>query len=184
MAYSSTSTKTETFTRIFGIRNQFKIAFERLMSYSSKQCEPYLEAIKSNAINSISYWAYAFDETGEREKWCELVLFVDWDKYDHFLLESKNEVILNKNWDGIVPEVDVDIDMIENAVKEFNLNITFSVRFVDNISSKDYTYYMKHLGLMEGKKVKWRSGARSVFKASPKELSELSAEVFAAENLL
>ena len=184
MASTNTNTQTETFTRIFGIKNQFKIAFERLMGYSSKQCTPFLDAIQNKVINEITFWAYTYDEYGEREKWCELVLYVDWDEHEHFLIESKNEIFLKKSWNGVVPEVDVAIGMLEDAIAEFNLKPTFSVGFIKNISTEDYNFYMKKLGLVNGKKVKWKTGSKSVYKKSPKELSELSAEVRVAKEFI
>jgi hypothetical protein len=184
MASTNTRAQTETFSRIFGIKNQFKIAFERLMEYSGKQCKPYLDAIQKKVVNEITFWAYTYDEHGEREKWCELVLYVDWDEHEHFLVESKNEIFLKKSWNGTVPEVDVAIGMIEDAIKEFDLIPTFSVGFIKNISKDDYDFYMKKLGLVEGKKVKWKTGSKSVYKKSPKELSELYAEVRVANEFL
>ena len=58
---------------------------------------------------------------------------------------------------------------------------TFSVGFVDNISSTDYKYYMSKLGLVESKKVEWKAGVKTVFNQTARELPELRAEVNVAD---
>lgn len=184
MAATNTNTQTETFSRIFGIKNQFKIAFKRMMGYTDVQCQPFLDAIKEKVIDYITFWTYSYDSFGNKEKWCELILYVDWALHKQFLLEGKNEILLKKSWNESVPEVDVAIGMIEDAISEFNLIPTFSVGFYRNISDYDYNYYMKKLNLVSGTTVKWKSGMKSVYKKVPKELPEMCAEVKIADNLL
>lgn len=178
---SNAAAKTEAFNRIFGIRNQFKLAFIRIMGYSHDRYQSYLDAIKDDVIEYISFWAYSYDSSGDKEKWCELTLYVDWTSHKRFLLEGKNEIILKKSRDGSLPEPEVAIGMIEDAITEFKITPTFSVGFVEKISSSDYNYYMNKLGLIEGKPVKWKAGAKTVYKQSPKELPELSVEVKVAD---
>lgn len=181
MASTNTRAQTETFSRIFGIKNQFKIAFQRLMSYSSTECTPYLDAIQEKVINSIAFWAYTYDKEGEREKCCELILYVDWDTHEHFLIKGQNEILLQRTWNGAVPEIDTAIGILEDAIKEFDLIPTFSIAFTTNISKESYDFYMKKLGLVPGKQAKWKTGANTVFKKSPRELPELSAELRVAD---
>lgn len=178
---SYTSAVTETFSRIFGIKNQFKIAFKRIMGYSDKECQTYLDAIKDDVIKYITFWAYSYDSLDNREKWCELTLFVDWEAHNKFLLEGKNEIVMKKSFNGSLPEIGVAIGMIEDAIEEFSITPTFSVGFVDNISSTDYKYYMSKLGLVESKKVEWKAGVKTVFNQTARELPELRAEVNVAD---
>ncbi len=181
MASTNTSAKTEAFSRIFGVKNQFKIAFKRIMGYTDNQCQPFLDAIKNETINHITFWTYSFDEYGNKEKWCELVIYVDWNIHNSYLLEGKNEILLKKSWNGAIPEIDIAIGMIQDAIVEFELLPTFSVGFVDNISDNNYKYYMNKLGLVKGTTVKWKSGMKTVYKKTPKELPEMYAEVKVAD---
>lgn len=183
MAYTNSATKTESFTRIFGIKNQFKIAFKRLMNYSDKQCKKYLDAIDNHAINDITFWTYTYNEQGEREKWCQLTIYVDWDAHQHFILKGEEQITLHKLWNGTTPEIDVAIEMIEEAILKFDLTPTFSVGFIEDINKSDYDHYMSHLGLVRGTEVKWKGGMKTVYKKSPKELSEITAEVAVSEKI-
>ena len=177
--HTNTSTKTETFTRILGIQSQFKIAFKRIMDYTDEKCQPYLDAIKAKKINFISFWAYKFDDFGEKEKWCELTLYVDWEKHERFTLEGNNEISLKRVWNGIIPDISVAVEMIEECISEFELIPTFSINFVKNISEDEYKHYMKILGLVSCKKVQWKNNKnKAIYASTPKELPELSAEVY------
>ncbi len=183
MAQTNSTTKTESFTRIFGIKNQFKIAFKRLMNYSNDQCKKFLEAIDDQVINHITFWTYTYNEQGEKEKWCQLTIYVDWDAHQHFILQGEEQVILHKSWNGTTPEIDIAIEMIEEAILKFDLTPTFSVGFIEGISKSDYDYYMRYLGLVRGTEVKLKGDMKTVYKKSPKELSEITAEVAVAEEI-
>lgn len=185
---TTTSANTSTFVRMLAIKNQFKIAFQRIMDYSQKNYAPFLDAISDKKIEFISFWSYKVNNTGEKEKWCQLTMFVDWKKHQSFLLDGRNSVVLKKSWDGILPEVGAAIDMFAEITAEYSLIPTFSVQFVSDISTSDYSYYMNKLNLVPGTTVKWKSGLdtsnmTSLLKKYPEELQELSIEVLVSNDL-
>lgn len=184
----SASASTATFVRMLTIKNQFKIAFQRIMDYSEESYTPYLSAISEKKIDSIAFWAYRKDSHGEREKWCQLTIYVDWDKHENFLLSGEKTVVLKKNWNGIIPEMGAAIDILVELIDEYKLTPTFSVGFVPEISTNDYDLYMKKLGLVSGKPVKWKddvdvSDMVSVLDVTLSELQEVRAELLISENM-
>ena len=179
---SKTSAKTSTFQRIVAVKYQFRTAFIRIMSYQEKQYSPYLEAIDEKKISSISFWAYKYNEQNEREKWCQLTMFVDWNKHNSFLLDGRDSVVLKKEWNGVIPEVDSIISAFEEIITTYALTPTFSVQFDNNLNSDEYDCYMKKLGLVKGTSVSWKtdidySELSTIIKTTLTELQEMSLEL-------
>lgn len=175
--YTRTKTKTETFTRIVSIKNQFKIAFLRLTDYTDDKINSYLEAINERKIEQITFWAYKDNEDGMREKWCELIISVDWSQHKSYILNEQVNITFKKSWKGVFPEITTAIEIMEETINEFDLECTFSVSFVKDISKKEYNFYMKKLGLVEGVIASWRNEKKSVYKNSSRELPELTSEI-------
>lgn len=177
MATTYARTKTETFTRIVSIKNQFKTAFLRLTDCSDDKINDYLEVINEHKIEGITFWAYKYNENGKREKWCELILSVDWSQHESFILNEQVNVTLRKTWKGELPEIITSINTMEEAISVFDLESTFSVSFVKDISKEEYDFYMEKLGLKEGTYVPWKNEKKSYDKKFSKELPELIAEI-------
>lgn len=188
MAITQTTTRaiTQTVTRNICIQNQFKTAFRRLMGYSSEKYQRYMDAIAEHKIDHIDFWAYSYDSSGNREKWIQLTLSVDWKKHNNYLIKGEEIIELKKDWNGIVPEIDIAIEEVETFVDANHLTPTFSVGFVPDISNAEHNMYMKKLGLVSGKFVPWKDGSQlvSLYKKCPREVPELTAELKVANKLL
>ena len=188
-----TQTVTETFARNVCIRNQFKIAFKRIMGYSSNEYKKYLEAISLHKIDSIIFWAYGYNSYGKKEKWIELILNVNWKEHNDYLIRGEKTVELKRKWNGVLPEMEVAIDDIESFIEENQLVPTFSVKFVPDLSRNEYNGYMESLGLVHGKAVPWKEDMVetrpkedmvSLYKKSAREVPELTAELRVASKFV
>ena len=186
MARTNATSSTSTFVRMLTIKNQYKIAFKRLMGYSDQQCQPFLEAIHEKKIDYISFWSSKYNSKGVEEKWCELTIYVDWEKHRSYLLSGKDKVTLKKVWDGVLPEVGSAIDIVEEMNEEYGLHPTFSVGF-NHLDSEEYNKYMRKLGLVKSRSVKWKDNVGSTLKTiineRPKELDELRVEIRVSDRL-
>lgn len=190
---ASTHTVTETFARNVCIRNQFKIAFKRIMGYSSDEYNKYIEAISLHKIASIIFWAYSYNGYGEKEKWIELILNVNWKEHNDYLIKGEETVELKRKWNGVLPEIEVAIDDIQSFIEQNQLESTFSVEFVPDISRNEYDGYMESLGLVKGKAVPWKEDMVDIrskedmvsfYKKSAREVPELTAELRVASKLV
>lgn len=190
---ASTHTVTETFARNVCIRNQFKIAFKRIMGYSSDEYEKYLEAISLHKIVSIIFWAYSYNEYGKKVKWIELILNVNWKEHNDYLIRGEKTVELKRKWNGVLPEIEVAIDDIESFIEQNQLVSTFSVNFLPDLSRNEYDGYMESLGLVHEKAVPWKEDIVdirsnedmvSIYKKSAREVPELTAELRVASKLV
>lgn len=188
-----TQTITETFARNVCIQNQFKIAFKRIMGYSSSEYKKYLDAISLHKIDSIIFWAYKDNSYGKQEKWIELILNVDWKEYNNYLIRGEKTVELKSKWNGVLPEIEVAIDDIESFIEENQLTAIFSVGFSPDLSTDEYNGYMESLGLVPGKAVPWKEDVVeirskenmvSLYKKSAREIPELTAELRVAGKLI
>lgn len=181
-----TETVTETFARNVCIRNQFKIAFKRIMGYSSDEYKKYLEAISLHKIDSIIFFAYGYNSYGKKEKWIELILNVNWKEHNNYLIRGEKTVELKRKWNGVLPEIEVAIDDIESFIEENQLVPTFYVEFVSDLSRNEYDSYMESLGLVSVKAIPWKEDMVecspkedmvSLYKKSAREVPELTAEL-------
>ena len=156
------------------------------MGYSDQQCQPFLDAINDKKIEYISFWSSKYNIKGEEEKWCELTMYVDWEKHKSYLLSGKKEITLKKVWDGVLPEVGSAIDIVEEMNKEFELYPSFSVGF-NHLDSVEYNNYMRKLGLVKGRYVKWKDNIdktlSTIINESPKELDELRVEIRVSDKI-
>ena len=172
---ASTYTTTNTFTRKNCIKNQFKTAFLRLMDYSSKDYKDYIEAIECKKIDHINFYGYKYNKYNKKEKWIELTLFVEWDKYDEYIVKGEKSVQLKSKWGEVLPEVTVAIETIEEFVKEYNLKVNFSVGFVSNMTKQEKEQMMETLGLVYGEHIPWKNNSEicTIYSKRPREISEL-----------
>ena len=187
MASTNASTSASALPRILALKNQFKIAFKRIYDYSDEKIKPYLVLIEKQKIDYITFWAYSIDSNGEEEKWCELALYVDWEKHRSYLLAGEKEVIFKPSWNGTAPEVDSAIDTYLDYVDYCSTNYqsltsTFSVGFAEDVSGAEHDSYMKLLGLVKGKSVKWKKGIntaqyKTIVDSRPREIKELTVKV-------
>lgn len=65
---AETTAKTQSFSRMICICNQFILAFQRLMGYSETEYKKYIDAITMKKVSSISFWAYKYDQTGKKKE--------------------------------------------------------------------------------------------------------------------
>ncbi|OUO75176.1 hypothetical protein B5F53_18475 [Blautia sp. An249] len=188
-----TQTITETFARNVCIQNQFKIAFKRIMGYSSNEYKKFLDAISLHKIDSITFWAYKKNSYGKKEKWIELILNVDWKEHNNYLIRGGKTVELKRKWNGVLPEIEVAIDDIESFIEENQLIPSLSVGFASDLSTDEYNGYMKSLGLVHGKVFPWKEDVVeirskenmvSLYKKSAREIPELTAELRVASKFV
>lgn len=172
---ASTYTSTNTYTRKNCIKNQFKIAFIRLMGYSREDYKDFIDAIEQKKIEYIKFYCYKYDEHNKEEKWLELVMFVEWDKYDRYILKGEDTVKLNLKWGETLPEVTVAIEAFEDFVKEYSLKVNFSLKFTDSVSEDERVKLRKLLGLVCGEETPWKKNApiSTIYSKSARELQEL-----------
>ena len=181
---ASAYTITNTFTRKNCIKNQFKTAFLRLMNYSSKEYKDYLDAIERQKIDHISFYGYKRNKYNKKEKWIELTLFVEWDKYNEYIIKGEKSVQFKSKWGEVLPEVTVAIETIEDFVEEYNLNVNFSVGFVSNMTKQEEDELMKSLDLIYGEYIPWKNNSETctIYSKRPREISELHTFIKAISN--
>lgn len=181
-----TTTRTNTYTREVCLKNQFDIAFQRLTDCSENKRKLYLQTIEDKKIEYISFWAYDYNN-GEREKWIELTLFVDWGKHDNYILSGNDKIKLKSSWNGILPEIGATINIVQETIDEYQLETSFSVGFSKSVIGNEYEYLMNKLGLVHGKSIRWkgnRKESKLVYKGNPNELGELNATIHASSELI
>lgn len=154
ITYTRSKTKTVTRTRIATIKDQFRLAFMRLMEYSKEQYSVYLEAIEEKAIKSISFYAYSY-ENAERIKWAQLKFVVDWEKHQELIESGKELITYKESFEGYMPETTIGVEDFEQYIEENGLYASFSVEF-SPVGYQKYDYYMDKLGLVSGKRIAWR----------------------------
>lgn len=183
---AETTAKTQSFSRMICISNQFILAFQRLMGYSETEYKKYIDAITMKKVSSISFWAYKYDQTGKRKKWVELILKVDWEMHNNYLLRGESAVELKKKWNGALPEISVAIGDIQSFMEDNQLRAAFTVYFVPDLDRIELNRYMDNLNLTPHKEVDWRdetesisgdNGMVSLYRRTPREAPEISAEL-------
>ena len=69
----------------------------------------------------------------KRKKWVELILKVDWEMHNNYLLRGESAVELKKKWNGALPEISVAIGDIQSFMEDNQLRAAFTVYFVPDL---------------------------------------------------
>lgn len=179
--YTTPTTNVKTYARIIAIRNQFAYAFKMIYDYSPKEYGPYLDVIEDKKINYITFWGCKFNELkNKNEKWCELTIYVDWEKHNSFMLSGETTIALSIKRKGIIPETECAVDLMVQVIKEYELTPRFSVGFTDNITTNEHDRLMKVLGLVKGSRVEWHGTKELIRQREIPSLNEMRTEFYVA----
>lgn len=181
MANTYTTTSVKTYARIIAIRNQFAYAFKMIYNYSPEECVPYLDVIEEKKISYITFWGEKYNEfKNKNEKWCELTIYVDWEKHNSFMLSGETTIALSIKRKGIIPETESAVDLMVQVIKEYGLTPRFSVGFADNITTNEYDRLMRVLRLVKGSKVEWHGTKELIREREIPSLNEMRTEFYVA----
>lgn len=180
MATTNTTTGTATFARLVLIRNQFRTAFQRILGYSDKEAAPYLDWISKKKIVKISFRGYTLTKSNEKEIWCELVMHVDWEKHNAYMIKGVSQIEIKKSFNGMIPEIDGAIRWMEEMVQIYNLKTMFTI-YYGNVPPEEKKAFSKAQKLGPISETKWRSNPITIATSYGKELPELTAAMKVCE---
>jgi hypothetical protein len=172
MASTFTQTATKTFTRLELIKTQVRIALRRTTNIS-------IETLQNTFDRGLdNRWIAKIIICGvDSKNYCraQLILEIDWDKYDLQLARGKATIAIDGRWkDDSAIELDEIVALFNKCVSEYSLTTKLQTRHPKGLSDEVY----RKLGLVDAEPITWQRGWSSQIP----ELPELRVGCYIAED--